>query len=165
MVRAGERFLDLGTGAGNIAVYAAGKGAYVTAVDINPNAVKSANMNSMFHGLPRMKAIQSDMYEDLRDQDPFDVITANLPFTTSSASNLIEQATDDPDLEVHRKLFDGIERYLAPHGRMYVSNANFGVVDEMHDLSDRSGFNVELIGRLPMRTDPRVFYAFELRRK
>ena len=73
--------LDVGTGSGVIAIFACYGGASkVTAVDINPSALKSARHNAKQHGFDKiMKVKKSNLFQSLKDEQ-FDVITANLPF-------------------------------------------------------------------------------------
>ena len=50
------RALDMGTGSGIGAVFAARLGYQVTAVDVNPQAVRCVRLNAMIHGLEELAA-------------------------------------------------------------------------------------------------------------
>lgn len=58
--------LDMGCGAGNYAIYLAGKGFDVTGVDISPTAIKLAEENARKKGV-RCRFIAADVTGDLRE--------------------------------------------------------------------------------------------------
>ncbi|MBI4098540.1 MAG: tRNA (adenine(22)-N(1))-methyltransferase TrmK, partial [Candidatus Magasanikbacteria bacterium] len=164
----GDHVLDVCTGSGVIAVFSAYKGAKkVVALDVNPDAVKTAKANTKLHGFDHSIDIRlSDMFDTLHADEQFDVITGNLPFRNQTAIDYVESSQWDTDLAIHRKFFVEVNKYLRSNGRIYLSQANFGAVDEMKQLADASGFAVKLIGQKTMpNNDPRIFYAFELTRK
>ncbi len=68
------RTLDLGCGAGNYAVYFAGKGFEVTGVDISPTAIKLAQENAKQAGV-ECTFLAADALSDLREiQEDYDFI-------------------------------------------------------------------------------------------
>jgi release factor glutamine methyltransferase len=165
VVNPGEIVLDVCTGSGVIAIFAALKGAAkVVALDISPEAVKNAEHNVRLHDLGNTVEVrQSDMFDSLTHGDQFDVITANLPFHNKPATNAAEATQWDEDLALHKKFFAKVRTFLKPNGRVYMSQANFGAVSEMEEMAKAAGFVVKMIGQQTMpKGDPRVFYAFEL---
>ncbi len=160
--------LDVCTGSGVIAVFSAYKGAKnVVALDANPDAIKTAVTNVRLHGFADTIDVRlSDMFGALRDDEQFDVITGNLPFRNKTATDYVESSQWDTSLNAHRRFFAEVNRHLKPNGSIYLSQANFGAVDEMRQLAAVSGFAVKCIGQKTMpNNDPRIFYAFELTRK
>ena len=167
-VNSGDCVLDVCTGSGVIAVLSAYKGAKkVVALDINPDAVKTAKSNAKLHGFDNLIDVKlSDMFDALQSDEQFDVITGNLPFRNKIATDFVELSQWDTNLYVQRRFFAEVNKYLKPNGRIYLSQANFGAVDEMTQFADALGFAVKLIGQKTMtNNDPRIFYAFELTRK
>jgi release factor glutamine methyltransferase len=162
-----ESVLDVCTGSGVIAIFSAYKGASkVTALDISEDAVKTAKENVKIHGFDdKVDARVSNMFEALTDDEKFDVITGNLPFRNKGASNQGEVTMWDTNLNTHKDFFKGVKKHLNPGGRIYLSQANFGAVDEMKVIAEEEGFVVRLIGQNKMPEDSREFYAFELKRK
>src|ERR1041384_827766 len=61
---AGKRLLDMGTGSGMVGIFAAGRGARVTACDINPRAVALADQNARRNGV-EMEVVASDLFSSL----------------------------------------------------------------------------------------------------
>ncbi|MFH1211559.1 MAG: 50S ribosomal protein L11 methyltransferase [Candidatus Woesearchaeota archaeon] len=168
IVNQGERVLDVCTGSGHIAVFSAYKGAgRVVALDHNPAAVEAAKKNAALHGFSEIIDVRlSDMLSALDAKEKFDVVTGNLPFTDQQANNLAESAVYDEQLRANRLFFTGINAHLNPHGRIYLSQANFGALDAVRDLAENAGFTMKKIGEKKMNNnDPRVFYAFELKKK
>lgn len=168
IVNQGEHVLDVGTGSGVIAIFSVYKEAEkVVAIDINPDAVRAAKANAELHGFSNIIDVRlSDMFDNIKEVEQFDVITCNLPFRNKPAHDLIEASQWDTDLHVHRKFFAGVGKCLKPNGRIYLSQASYGAVDEMKKLAELSGFSVRLICQKPMPINvPGMFYAFELRRK
>lgn len=161
-INKGESVLDVCTGSGVIAVFAAYKGAgRVLAIDINPEAAKTVEENAYLHGFSdAIETRVSDMFENVQDQ--FDVITGNLPFRNKAASDYVEASMWDTDLNAHKKYFSGVSDHLKEGGRIYLAQASFGAVDEMKRLAKKAGFRAKLIGSRPMAGLPESFLAFEL---
>ena len=99
------------------------------------------------------------------ENELFDVITTNLPFTEEDSSDVVEMGTYDQNLFIHKHFINNMNKYLAPGGRVYMSQANFGPLDKIFKMIENVGFNVKLIGENDLPNDPRIFYAFELTRK
>ena len=73
-----KSFLELGAGSGLISVYAGKKGAFVTATDINPSAIKALYTNRTINKI-YFEIIRSDLFSDI-PKKPFDIITINPPY-------------------------------------------------------------------------------------
>lgn len=161
-----DEVLDLCTGSGVIAIFSAIKGAKkVLATDISPDAVKSAKENVKRHKLDsKIEVRLSDMFDNIKPEEKFDVITMNPPFTPHSASDYAEQTVWDDNLKVQDKFFKGVDKHLKKNGRIYMSQAKFGAIDEMKEKAKKFGFKIKLIGENRVDED-RIFYAFEFKRK
>lgn len=166
-INRGDKVLDLCTGSGNIAIMSAYNGAKrVVAIDINPNAVKAAKENVKSHGFEGVVEVRSsDMFENILEDEKFDVITANMPFEGHPAEDGAENNVYDPDFHANREFFEKIGKHLNSDGRVYISQSNFGDIDEVIKLAEEKGFSIKLIGKRDMNDGLRIFYAFELRRK
>jgi release factor glutamine methyltransferase len=86
----GQRVLDVGTGSGAIALWAARLGAAVTAVDLNSLAVDTARQNAALNGLS-LSVYHSDLLTALPEQQ-FDYLLVNPPYYPRSANNTTELA-------------------------------------------------------------------------
>lgn len=165
-INPGETVLDLCTGSGVIAIFSAIKGAKkVIALDINPLAVECTNENARRHNVEKIvDARVSNMFAALKDGEKFEVITMNPPFTPHIASDFSEKTVWDDDLEVHKKFFENIKKYLKKNGRIYICHAKFGAIEEMKKMATEEGFSIKQIGETKVDED-RIFYAFELKLK
>ena len=84
--------LDMGCGCGINGIFAALNGAtHVTAVDIDPVAVRNTQQNiQRFHLQDRMEVVLSNVFDNVRGK--YDVIVANLPIAEVNPLNGHEQA-------------------------------------------------------------------------
>ena len=106
-----KNILDVGTGSGALALFAAQNGGQTTALDINPLAVKTARENAAALGL-QLQIVQSDLFDALPAQ-PFDIILINPPYYPQTPKNDSERAFfAGPELEYFEKLFRQLPKYL-----------------------------------------------------
>jgi ribosomal protein L11 methyltransferase len=77
----GQKVLDIGCGSGILAIRAAQKGAFVTAIDRDPLAAAAAKHNSALNKLNNIMLACADL-ENLKGR--FDIVLANLDFETVS---------------------------------------------------------------------------------
>ncbi|HSR67464.1 MAG TPA: methyltransferase [Acidobacteriota bacterium] len=72
--------LDLGTGSGVGAVFAAARGFQVTALDLNPEAVRCARINVLVNEMEdRIEVLEGDLFDAVKGRR-FDLILFNPPF-------------------------------------------------------------------------------------
>lgn len=86
-VENGAHVLDLGAGCGILGILAAQKAGAVTAVDLNPYAVKCAKKNSWLnrvHG--KMDFLEADLFTAFNERACFDLILFNAPYLPSPAN-------------------------------------------------------------------------------
>lgn len=160
-----DRVLDVCCGSGVIGIMAIKKGAAsVLGLDLNPVAVECAKRNAEKHGCAdRYEARVSDVLSALQPEEKFNVITINPPFRNIKVAALVERTTWDEGMEVHRKFFSEIGRYLAPGGRIYFAQANFAELDQVEKILGEFGWEVKLIGHNPLEAVPGLeFYGFEV---
>jgi ribosomal protein L11 methyltransferase len=106
------RLVDVGTGTGILAIAAAKLGiGHVSAVDIDPIAVVTANENFALNGCKGLKATTQGLHEL---KGPFDIIVSNIL------------------LEAHLELAPEYDRCLAPGGHLILS----GLLTPQHQETD-----------------------------
>jgi 2-polyprenyl-6-hydroxyphenyl methylase/3-demethylubiquinone-9 3-methyltransferase len=107
---AGRRVLDYGGGAGFMAVLCAEKGAQVTLVDAEPNALATARLLAGRRGVrERLETICAEQFPTELHRRRFDVIILK---------DVIEHIADDHELLVH------LARCQEPGGRLLLSTQN-----------------------------------------
>jgi len=118
MIPAGARVLDVGTGSGIVAIRAAQFGALVTAVDINPEAVRCARINVLLNRLEdRVQVCEGDLFDPVRGEK-FDRILFNPPYYRRLPRNAADAAWRSPD--AFDRFLDGLDGVLAPGGLCFV---------------------------------------------
>ena len=93
-----SKVLDLGTGSGVAAIAAARGGSAVTAVDINPEAVRCTRINALLNDVEcRVDARQGDLFEPVAGER-FDVVLFNPPYYRGTPRNYLDFAWRSPDV-------------------------------------------------------------------
>jgi release factor glutamine methyltransferase len=76
--------LDMGTGCGILAVFAAEKAKRVVAVDVNPHAIECATNNAQTNDVKeRIEFRQGDLFQPIKQNENFDLILFNSPYLPS----------------------------------------------------------------------------------
>lgn len=165
-INPGESVLDVGTGSGVIAIFACyAEACRVLAVDVNPDAIRSAQRNAHEHGFDGvMEVRRSDLFTEVGDEQ-FDVITANLPFRNKPAHDVVARSQWDTDFQTNTRFFADVGKHLKPDGRLYFAHSNFGDVDAVKRLAKEAGFRVRLLASsVPGEAEERQFHAFLMKR-
>ena len=115
-----KTILELGCGSGIIALYAASKGADVTASDINPIATNALRVASIKNNL-NLTVIDSDLFNTIPNQQ-FDYIIINPPYYPNNPKNIKESAWYcGENYEYFNKLFQQLNKTLAKNTIMILS--------------------------------------------
>jgi len=89
--------LDLGTGCGIQALFAAAHSHSVTATDLNPRACDLAAFNASLNGVANMECLQGDRFQPVSSRS-FDLIVSNPPFFMTLSRNILF-SDNDMDLD------------------------------------------------------------------
>lgn len=148
------RVLDIGTGSGCIAITLAQKllHARVSAIDVSPEAIATAERNARRNGV-EIHFQCADLFDpQLMFHDPFDLIVSNPPYVRQSEKS--EMSPNVLDYEPHTALFvpddDPLlfyrcaarraKEWLAPGGRLYFE-INAALAEEMVALLREEGYS------------------------
>jgi release factor glutamine methyltransferase len=136
----------MGTGSGALAVYLARRGAEVTAIDINPMAVRCARANASLHGLEgRMRVLEGDLFAPIAGQR-FDLILFNPPFYERPARGMADRAwTGGVGNETLWRFLRAAPCHLRPGGEVLVAGSTEAPYTRR--LRHAVGYRVRLIGR------------------
>jgi release factor glutamine methyltransferase len=114
IVRPDATVLDLGTGSGVGAIFAARWAARVVAVDINPEAVRCARINLLLNRVEeRVEVRQGDLFAPVRGER-FDLVLFNPPYYSGPPRNALDWAWRSDD--IHLRFAAGLANALAPGG-------------------------------------------------
>lgn len=131
----GEEVLDLGTGSGVQAIFAAQYARRVLATDLDYNAVANAKMNIESHGLSHIVSVaQSDLFNDVPSDQPFDVIIFNIDYPYDNTSLGL--------WKVHERFFAQAHNYLKPGGRIYYQAGLVANIPRIKHMAESNGFKI-----------------------
>jgi len=134
-IRADETVLDIGTGTGIQAIFAARITHRVVATDINPAAVENTRLNAYRLGLAdRISVRLSDLFSAIGPQERFDVILFNIEYPNSDADQVL--------WDVHERFFAQAKRHLKPGGRIYYQFGFRRNMARLQDMLRRNGLQI-----------------------
>jgi release factor glutamine methyltransferase len=161
----GAEVLDLCTGTGVIAIKAAQLGAsHVVAVDLNPEAVKSAQFNVDNLNLPQVEIREGSMFEPVKGMT-FDVIIINPPYMDHEAADKTEICFWDEGNNVTRQFFGEYAGYLKPGGKVYLAWGDFADMEILKTLADEHNVHLVLLDSKTTPSGQETFLAYELHEK
>jgi len=159
----GSKLLDMGTGSGIIALHAAKAGARVTAVDINPSAVKCARANAFRNDL-KVEVVESDLFEKVTGI--YDVITFNPPYLPAegTSSSWIEKSWSggSDGSEVVTRFLEKAWLHLSPGGNIFVVLSSLGSLRGVLK-SGRERYEGEMLAEKHMFFESIFVYRFSRR--
>jgi HemK-related putative methylase len=134
--------LDMGTGSGVCAVFAANHARRVVAVDINPAAVRCARINALLNDVDhKIEVRHGDLFEPVRGQQ-FDLILFNPPFVRGAPKDTRDGAWRSSDIA--ERYAAGLGAHLKPGGTALVLLSTFGdgqvFLKEFHN----QGFKIDV---------------------
>jgi SAM-dependent methyltransferase len=109
-----ERALDLGTGNGYHALFAASHADHVTAVDINPRALRFAQFNALLNGAD-IDFREGNLFEPVAGET-FDLIVSNPPYVVSPENEITYRDAGLPGDSFSELIVRQAPGYLAPGG-------------------------------------------------
>ncbi len=111
--------LDLCTGSGIQALVASRYAERVTAVDINPRAIRFARLNTQLNGVDNLNVLQGDLYSAVQGRC-FDIILANPPFVPSPEQSLKFRDGGAKGEDILARIIAGSDGYLTPEGKLHI---------------------------------------------
>ena len=149
---AGAEVLDLGTGTGIAAIFAASAGARVTGVDINRDALRCARINAALNDLEaRIEFVEGDLFDPVAGRR-FDLITFNPPYLRGKPRSPLEAAFRSED--VIPRFLSEVAWHLNPAGKaiLVLSSdsdiAAYSSAVEKNSLSDREILRKNVLGEV-----------------
>ena len=116
--------LDMGTGSGVCAVFAARCARRVVAIDINPAAVRCAGINALLNRVEdRIEVRHGDLFQPVTGRR-FDLILFNPPFLCGEPRNDRERAWRSNG--VAERFADGLDRHLKRNGAALLLLSTYG---------------------------------------
>lgn len=153
----GGRALDLGTGSGAGAVFAARRGFQVVAVDLNPEAVRCARANVLLNLLEdRIEVREGDLFAPV-PEERFNLILFNPPFFRGAPRDRLDLAWRGTD--VLERFAAGLPGALAEGGTALLCLSTDGDGDALLAALLRGGFGIETAARKDLGNEVVTVYA------
>src|SRR5579862_7657236 len=135
--------LDMGTGSGVCAIFAARHARRVVAVDINPEAVRCASINAQINELDhRLEVRQGDLFEPVAGER-FDLVLFNPPFLRGVPRDHRDRAWRSTD--VPERFAADLPGHLETGGTALVVLSTFGGSQCFVDAFHRHGLEVSVV--------------------
>ena len=139
------RVLDMGTGSGIGAVFAARWAERVIAVDINPAAVRCVQINALLNGVEtKVEARLGDLFAPVKDE-VFDLILFNPPYFSGRPRDMYDHAWRSED--VIPRFLAGLPARLAPGGAALVVVSSDVNEDIFIAQARATGLHTEIVAR------------------
>jgi HemK-related putative methylase len=146
LVAPGAAVLDMGTGSGVCALFAARHTARVVAVDVSPAAVRCTRLNAALNQLEdRIDVRLGDLFEPVAGQR-FDLVLFNPPFLIGAPKDHRDAAWRSEDAA--RRFAAGLRYHLTPGGVALVLLSSFGDACALFESELRAnGFDLAVFAR------------------
>ena len=132
--------LDMGTGSGVCAVFAARLARRVVAVDINASAVRCARINALLNRVDDTIDVRhGDLFDPIRGER-FDLVLFNPPFLTGEARNDRDRAWRASGLG--ERFAEGLAVHLKPGGAALLLLSTFGDAEVFLAPLRRGGYGM-----------------------
>jgi HemK-related putative methylase len=149
--------LDLGTGSGVGAVFAAKRGASVVAVDINPEAVRCARINALLNDAEeRIEVRLGNLFGPVQGQK-FDLVLFNPPFYRGVPRDNLDHAWRGED--IFERFAAGLGSALAPDGYALLTLSTDGDCEELLAELQAAGFRNEIVEQTDLINEVVTIYA------
>ena len=141
--------LDLGTGSGVQAIFAAEKSEKVVATDAGKSAVDCAKQNVKKHCLEgKVETRKGNLFGSLKAGEKFDLIIFNPPFRHLKARDEIERTVTDENYKVLTRFFRQAKRLLKMNGKILLAFSTLGDEKFLKKLVSENGFTAKELERI-----------------
>lgn len=146
-VKQGDYVLDVGTGCGIQAVFAAEKAEKVVATDINPVACLCAKLNAALNDVKsRVDVLAGDLLKPLGDEQRFDLVIFSPPYLIGEPRSFAEMSwLCGSDYLVLNEFFEEVGRCLGRGGRVRIVYSTIADVDALISAMRKHGFKWRLV--------------------
>ena len=157
----GKSVADIGTGSGILALAAARAGATnVLALDINPNAARSARENAQANGFGNcVTAVCANLLDSLAPRPLFDVILSSPPKHAGEPRDLADRGWHaGPQYRDLAALFEQTHERLKPGGSIYVMLSSDSDLDLLGRLINKAGLRARLVYERSFYIESMILY-------
>jgi release factor glutamine methyltransferase len=139
-----KTFLELGAGSGLLSIYAARKGAFVVASDINPIAISCIKANAEENWV-EIETIHSDLFDSIPKQS-FDYILINPPYYKKKPSSISECAWYcGENGEYFKHLFQCLDNYIHESSNVLMVLCDGCDLQMIKNLARENSFSMQCV--------------------
>jgi methylase of polypeptide subunit release factors len=154
------RALDMGTGTGIGAIFAARRGYQVVAVDLNPEAVRCARVNALLNRVEdRIEVRLGDLFAPVSGEQ-FDLVLFNPPFFRGRPRNLFDMAWRS--LDVPERFASGLIAAMRPGGKALILLSTDGDAPGLLAALEGNGLAVRAVARRHLGSEIMTVYCAAL---
>ena len=160
-IKEDDSVLEIGTGSGIGAVFAARYSKHVIATDINPFAVRAARINSILNNLQdRIDVRLGNMFEPTANEK-FDLILYHPPFYIGKPTDWHETAFKGGEKDhVCHIFFRNVSKYLKPNGRVRMLWSTMADYEDMEKELEENNLVIRKIEKKDNITE--ILFIYEL---
>lgn len=152
----GKTLLEPGCGTGMISIFAARRGALVTALDINPVAVTNTLENAALNDTP-IRVLQSDLFTRLSPRH-FDVVVLNPPYYAKDPKSDADHAWYcGARFEYFQKLFSTLSDYIHEGTEVVMVLTRGCDIARITAIAESNGYRMNLFMEKPVLFDRKNF--------
>jgi len=156
LIPPGSTVLDMGSGSGVGAVFAARWATHVVATDINPAAVRCARINVLLNEVEgRVDVREGDLFEPVAGLT-FDVVLFNPPYYRGQPHSVLDRAFHASD--VVERFATALPGYLRQGGCAFMVLSSSGDEAAFLRVFEEQGFAVEATARKELRLERLTLY-------
>ncbi len=150
------RYLDMGTGSGIGAITAANICADVTAIDINPEAVRCTKINTLLNCVDdRVRVLSGDLFEAVTE-DRFDLIGFNPPYYHGQPADEYDHAWRSQNTV--ERFAQALHNHLTPSGYALVVLSTDGATPQFLQSFTTHGLLIEVIAKRDFINEIQTIY-------
>lgn len=139
----GKSFLEVGSGSGVISIFAARKGARVTACDINTKAVAITLQNSQANHVS-IDVVLSDLFANIKGH--YDWIVINPPYYNAAPKTEEEYAWYcGAAFEYFEEFFEQLPRHIYTNSHVLMILSEVSDLEKIFEIANRKKFRFEKI--------------------
>jgi len=157
-----KKLLEPGAGSGLISIYAAQKGAIVTATDINPIAVECLRENSRENNV-QIDILRSDVFDEIPPQ-LFDIIVINPPYYKKDPESYSDYAWNcGSNGEYFEKLFNQLRGYTHSETKILMVLCDGCDMEMIKEMASQNGYRMVLVFSKRNMIERNFIYSIETR--
>jgi len=156
-----KKLLEPGAGSGLISIYAAKKGAIVTATDINPAAIGCIKENSKANDV-QIDILRSDLFDAIPPQ-VFDVIMINPPYYKKDPASYSDYSWNcGRNGEYFEKLFSQLQNYIHDETKVLMVLCDGCDMDMIKRMAGENNYRMELAFSKKNMIEKNFIYSIKL---